>query len=229
MDVWRIDLSFSGPLDPFRAVLDEQEKVRASRFRFEALARHYVLAHAATRVILASYGGMRPEEPIFECGAYGKSALVNLPGVVFNLSHSGTMALCAVAGGGEIGVDVEQCREIGGDDMAKRFFSAAECRVLESLTAEQKMEGFFSCWTRKEAYIKAKGMGLSLPLDAFSVECRPDTAAALTANDFAPEDVARFRLWDLPVGPGYKAALAYCGSEAGPPRQRVSDFLQLAD
>lgn len=228
MDVWQIDLAYAGALDAFLDVLDEQEKNRAGRLRFAQHARRFVLAHAGARVVLSSYCGMGPAELAFAYSAYGKPSVANHAGLVFNLSHSGDMALCAVAGSGEIGVDVEKCRNLDGPEMVGRFFSAIEREAFESLAAARRMDGFFSGWTRKEAYIKAKGLGLSLPLDAFSVEIRPELPAILIASDYAPEDVGRFRLWDLPLADGYKAALAYCGAEAGPPGWRKSDFHKLA-
>jgi len=217
MDVWQIDLEPAGGLDAFLEVLDNQEKDRAHKFRFENHARHFIVAHAATRYILSTYCGIRAAELVFERNAYGKPFLAKSGTPLFNLSHSGGIAMCAVAQTGEIGVDIEKCREIEERELARRFFSSIECIQLDALADEQKTAGFFACWTRKEAYIKAKGLGLSLPLNEFSVDPAPHRPAALIASDYAPQDVERFRLWDVPAPEGYKAALAYCGAEEGPP------------
>lgn len=217
MDVWQIDLGHGGALDVFLDMLDDEEKSRAGRFRFERHFRCFVLAHAATRSILSLYTGGRAADLVFAQNAYGKPFLANGDGPVFSLSHSGAIALCSVAGAGEIGVDVEKCRDIDSLELARRFFSPIESKRLECLAPDQKEEGFFACWTRKEAYIKAKGLGLSLPLNQFSVELDPNQPVTLIASDYAPEDVGRFRLWDVPVPAGYKAALAYCGAEEGLP------------
>lgn len=217
MDVWQIDLEHAGRLDAFLEVLDKQEKDRANKFRFENHARHFIVAHAATRFVLSSYCGIRAADLFFERNAYGKPFLVKRGAPLFSLSHSGAIAMCAVAQTGEIGVDIEKYREIDGQELSRRFFSSIECTLLDSLADEQKTAGFFACWTRKEAYIKAKGLGLSLPLNEFSVDPAPHRPAALIASDYAPQDVERFRLWDVPAPKGYKAALAYCGAEEGPP------------
>lgn len=217
MDVWQIDLEHAGELDAFLEVLDEQEKDRAARFRFESHARRFIVAHAATRFILSSYCGIRAADLVFEFNAYGKPFLANDGAPLFSLSHSDGTALCGVAEEGEIGVDIEKCRDIADLEMSRRFFSGIECTLLDGLEEKQKAAGFFACWTRKEAYIKAKGLGLSLPLNEFSVDPAPHRPAALIASDYAPDDVGRFRLWDVPVPEGYKAALAYCGAEEAPP------------
>ncbi|MDX8400960.1 MAG: 4'-phosphopantetheinyl transferase superfamily protein [Gallionellaceae bacterium] len=224
MDVWRIDLEHSGVLDVFMTVLDEQEKIRADRFRFEKHFRRFVIAHAATRSILSAYCGIRAAELIFEYNAYGKPFIANHGGPSFNLSHSDGVALCSVSSGGEIGVDIEKCRAIDFLGMSERFFSTLERKLLANLQAERAIDGFFTTWARKEAYIKAKGLGLSLPLDAFSVETNPNLPASLLESEFAPEDVEKFRFWDLQASEGYKAALAYSGQEEGPPILRQWNF-----
>lgn len=220
MEVWQIDLDHPGELDGFMEVLDDQEKDRAGRFRFGQLTRRFVVAHAATRCLLAAYCGVPPADLVYEYGAHGKPALAHRGGPSFSLSHSDGMALCGIAAVGEIGVDIERCRDIHWSEMASRFFSGTECAMLEALSEEQRAAGFFACWTRKEAYIKAKGLGLSLPLETFSVEADPALPAALIASDYAPEDAGHFRMWDLPVPAGYRAAVAYCGAEQGPPGWR---------
>jgi len=224
IDVWKIDLEHSGVLDVFMSVLDEQEKTRAARFRFERHFRHFVVAHAATRAILSSYCEIGAAELIFEYNPYGKPSIANHGGPSFNLSHSGGIALCSVSSTGEIGVDIEKCRAIDHLGMSERFFSTLECKVLANLQAEKAIDGFFSTWARKEAYIKAKGLGLSLPLDAFSVEPNPDLPASLLESEFAPDDVEKFRFWDLQVPEGYSAALAYSGQKEGPPILRQWTF-----
>ncbi|MDD5176975.1 MAG: 4'-phosphopantetheinyl transferase superfamily protein [Sterolibacterium sp.] len=128
------------------------------------------------------------------------------------------MALCAVVGAGELGVDIEWCRELPYDNLARRFFAPDESTSLKALAEEDRVAGFFSCWTRKEAYIKAKGLGLSLPLRSFSVTTCPRQVPALLSSQHEPSDVGRYRFWEVPVAPGYRAALAYRGNESEPPR-----------
>lgn len=218
MDVWVIDLAPSPFEGVFRNVLDAQENARASRFYSDEHRRRFIIAHAATRFILASYLGIAATDVHFELNDYGKPLLRSASTPVFSLSHSHEKALFAIASEGEIGVDIERHRELRHADLAKRFFSPIERDALELLVAEIKIEGFFSCWARKEAYIKAKGLGLSIPLHAFSVEASPHLPAALIESQFAPADAERFQFWDLPIAEGYAAALAYSGDTIGPPR-----------
>jgi 4'-phosphopantetheinyl transferase len=224
MDVWRIDLDRSCALNGLLAILDEQEKRRAASFLSDSLARRFIVAHAATRCILSTYNGLPPEDLKFEYNIYGKPALANNGGPPFNLSHSHDLALCAVARSGELGVDIERRRDIDYLEMASRFFSSTETKCLLGLNDELSRHVFFVCWTRKEAYIKAKGLGLSLPLEQFSVEMRPGIPARLIECAYAPEDVDRFRLWDVPVPEGYMAAAAHSGVDEGAPNYWLWNF-----
>ena len=231
IDVWTIYLRHDVALDSWYELIDAEERTRANRFVFPEHRRRFILTHAALRSILARYVLRSAHDVEFELNAYGKPALKQALGaslsstaVSFNLSHSHELALCAVASGGEIGVDVEWQRHLAQHDLAQRFFSPSESSALQQLEETRRHAGFFACWTRKEAYIKAKGLGLSLPLDRFIVETDPDKPAALQASDYAPEDVAGFRMWDVRVADGYRAALAYRGAAAGPPVVRAWEF-----
>jgi 4'-phosphopantetheinyl transferase len=217
VEVWRIDLASDGDMEADFALLDAEERARARRFRFAEHGRRFVVAHAALRSILARRVGAAPRELRFSYGTHGKPFLAEAGAPAFSLSHSHEMALCAVAPAGEIGVDVEWCRELPHADLADRFFAADEAAALRALPEEGRAAGFFACWTRKEAYVKAKGLGLSLSLQAFSVTADPGEAPALLASAHAPTDVARYVLWEIPVSPGYRAALAYDGGAAAPP------------
>ena len=205
-------------------LLDDAERRRASRFHFAADSRRFIVSHAALRLILAEYAEVAGPQLIFETNRHGKPALLQDDKLFFNLSHSGELALCCVTAVGEVGIDIECRRKIDGEALAQRFFSDDESAALARLPADRREQWFFSCWTRKEAYIKAKGLGLSLPLDQFSVQCAPDKAAALISSQYAPEDVPRFSMWDLPVPDGYQAALALCGAWGGVPAVREWDF-----
>jgi 4'-phosphopantetheinyl transferase len=119
------------------------------------------------------------------------------------------LAVLALVRGREIGVDAEKIRpQPDAQKLAKRFFSALEQRFLEKLSGDELQRAFFRCWTRKEAYIKAKGEGLSLPLHAFDVSLGDDQPAALVGTRPDPTESGRWTLYDLSVGPGYSAALA---------------------
>lgn len=216
VQIWLVDLTRLPVNATTEACLDTNERSRAERFRFPADAQRFVAAHVALRQILAERVGLPAESLIFETNAYGKPFLIQAPDLSFNLSHSGDVGLCALAERGELGVDVERVRALDDLDMAERFFSEQEYQTLRELPVPMRASAFFACWTRKEAYIKAKGLGLSWPLDAFAVTCAPDIAPALLTSARAPDDVVRFRMQDIPVSDTYRAALAYAGPSRMP-------------
>ncbi|MBN2307593.1 MAG: 4'-phosphopantetheinyl transferase superfamily protein, partial [Candidatus Hydrogenedentes bacterium] len=133
-------------------------------------------------------------------------------GLRFNVSHSGALALVAATRGRAIGVDIEQVHErAAAMGIARRFFSREEVAALRALPAEARRVGFLNCWTRKEAYIKAKGQGLSLPLDKFSVTLAPGDPPALLRTQDDPAEAGRWALHAIDAGPGYVAAVAVEG------------------
>jgi 4'-phosphopantetheinyl transferase len=215
--VWRIALEVDDALMTLlRAVLADDERQRADRFYFEKDRRRFTAARAAMRILLARYLGRRPKEVRFAYNNYGKPRLADEnkeSNVRFNLTHSRGLALLAVTRGREIGVDVEHLRDMerDGEALAERFFSPREAAVLRSLPPELRRSAFFHCWTRKEAYIKAHGEGLSLPLDQFDVSLHPEEPAALLATQHDPEDVRRWSLRSLLPGEGYVGAVAVEG------------------
>jgi 4'-phosphopantetheinyl transferase len=217
LEVWHVDMGWPWQTSELLHLLDDKERAQAARFRFVHLAETYIVAHAALRSVLAQWVGQRPQDLVFDVNAYGKPHMAQPGAPVFSLSHTVGAALCAVAPSGDIGVDIEKQRPLAHDDLVGRFFSVAEVQQFDALPPDQQEAGFFSGWTRKEAYIKAKGLGLSLPLNQFSVEMSPQLEPSLRSSEWACEDVARFRIWDLPVRAGYRAALAYAGPLSGPP------------
>jgi 4'-phosphopantetheinyl transferase len=214
--VWRACLDPAAScVERLQSTLAADELQRAARFHFTRDRRRFTVARGVLRDILGRYLGVPPSELGFHYSAYGKPALADVAaaaGLRFNVSHSHEMALFAVACGREVGVDIEYLgREIRGEEIAERFFSARERASLRALPAEVKHEAFFNCWTRKEAYIKAHGEGLSLPLDQFDVSLAPGEPAALLATRSDPREALRWSLQALTPGPGYVAALAVEG------------------
>jgi 4'-phosphopantetheinyl transferase len=192
------------------AILIEDERERAARFRFEKDRTHFIVARATLRKILARYLATEPTAIAFAAGAYGKPALATAGQgwLQFNLSHSGGWALYALARRRAVGVDIEAVRPMAdAERVAERFFSLCEREDLRRLPKADRTEGFFRCWTRKEAYIKAIGHGLSMPLDKFDVSLEPGDAARLIRVVDQPDEAKRWALRELRPGPGLIGAL----------------------
>ena len=206
--VWRISLNQQEEkLERFRRTLEPDELERAGRFHFEKDRRHFIVARGFLRAVVARYLDTQPEGLRFSYGAYGKPALASDHVLRFNLSHSHEVALLAVAMDADLGVDVEHIRaDFASEDIARRFFSRAEVDVFNSLPKEEQVAAFFRCWTRKEAYIKAIGKGLSQALDEFDVTLAPGVGPSLLWSK--DDDASRWLLTDVEVGEGYAGALA---------------------
>jgi len=204
--VWRVELMQpEHVIQQFRSTLEQGELFRADRFHFEKDRRAFVVSRGFLREIIGRYTNTRPEQLRFSYGPYGKPALDGR--LRFNMSHSHNLALIALTEDRELGVDVEYIRaDFATGDIARRFFSPVEVEVFNSLAAEHQVAAFFRCWTRKEAFIKATGKGLSQALDGFDVTLGPGEPAALLRVD--EDDASRWSLSDLDVGDGYAAALA---------------------
>jgi len=186
--VWRASLSTDeSTLRSLEATLVEQERERARRFIFERDRDRYIAARGILRDLLGKYLRCAPQSIEFTYGPHGKPALASgasRPAICFNLSHSHGLAVVAIGQEREVGIDVELIRaEFAGEAIAERYFSAKEIDELNGLPAELRAEGFFLCWTRKEAYIKAKGDGLRIPLDSFDVSLSPGRPATLSSVD----------------------------------------------
>ena len=186
--VWRASLSIDeATLRDLDSTLAEPERARAALFIFEQDRDRYIAARGILRDLLGKYLQCAPQSIEFVYGPHGKPAVVSaaLRGAIcFNLSHSHGLAVVAIAREREVGIDVELIRpEFAGEEIARRYFSAKEIAELRGLPVELQAEGFFLCWTRKEAYIKAKGDGLQIPLDGFEVSLSPGRPATLSCVD----------------------------------------------
>ena len=195
--------------------LTADECQRAERYIFERDRAHFVVARGLLRVLLGRYLRQEPQSLRFTYGPHGKPALATNTGggaLCFNVSHSHGLALYAVTRGRELGVDVESIRpEVVQEKIAEHFFSPHEVAVLRALPTPLQATAFFACWTRKEAYIKATGDGLALPLNQFDVSLAPGEPAALLGTAWDPKEAARWALQDLAPAPGYRAAVAVAG------------------
>src|SRR3984957_15367111 len=197
------------------AVLSPEETARAERFHFDRHRRAFILGRAGLRFLLASYLDMDAAAVQFVYGPQGKPALApmlkNDPCLLrFNASHSGDLAAYAFTTGWEIGVDVERYRALPDlENIARRFFSSEEPNELLELSLTERTPGFFNCWTRKEAYIKAMGGGLSIPLDSFRVTLVPGAAARMVSLDGSNHAAGHWTLHDFTPAPDYAGAIAY--------------------
>jgi 4'-phosphopantetheinyl transferase len=208
VDVWRVRLDSMPPHEA--AALSRDERQRAANFHFDKDRIRYTVSHVRLRGILARYLRCEPRDLLFSLNEYGKPFL---PGrnIEFNLSHSGGFALIAVARGRNVGVDVEQIRaDVDIENLASRHFSHREVSELMTLPLEQRLAGVFHCWTRKEAYIKAQGLGLSLALDSFDVSLGEPASLRATRPDAG--EAAQWTMRSLDVATDYAGAVAVMGS-----------------
>jgi 4'-phosphopantetheinyl transferase len=214
--VWLTGLNLRPSLlENLRNTLSTDELARANRFYFEKDRHHFIAARGFLRVILGRYLKLKPDSLKFIYTPHGKPEIANevdYSYLKFNLSHSHGLALYAVTIGREIGIDIERVRaNLSFDKIAKRFFTTAEFEKLSSLAHEEFIEGFFKLWTHKEAYIKAKGRGLSIPLNQFAVTINRDQTVRIKEIGINPDEEHGWSFHSLTPAPGYSAALAVEG------------------
>jgi 4'-phosphopantetheinyl transferase len=210
--------------------LTEDETARAKRFYFDRHRQAFVLGRAALRGLLGTYLGIAPAEVRFIYGPQGKPGLApnhinEACPLQFNVSNSGNLAAYAFTTGCEIGVDVEQHRPLHDfENIARRFFSPEETAELLELPTGERNTGFFHCWSRKEAYIKAMGGGLSIPLDSFRVTLRPGVPARMVSLGGSEDSARAWSMHAFDAGPGYAGAIAY---QAEPRSVRESSIVSV--
>lgn len=201
--MWRWSLVRDGEtVCRMRATLSDDEGARANAFVFERDRRRFIVAHARMRELLAAYAG--GGRILFGVGPNGKPELQDTPHLRFSLSHSHELALLAVAREVDVGVDVEAVRPIA-MEIGERFFSKAEQEALRNVAPQQRLFAFYSCWTRKEAFLKALGVGLERDLGSFTVSIAQDAPAITYLHD---DDTACWSLSHLEPTEGYVGALA---------------------
>ena len=204
-------------LPHYQSLLSAEELARYQRRRTEEGRRRFLITRATVRSVLSAYHpALAPALWRFSNNAYGRPEAIfddHTPPLVFNISHATGMVLLAVARRGELGVDVEDTwRECQAGDLARRFFSSAEAEDLLQLPASQQRARFFDLWTLKEAYIKACGMGLAIPLGSFGYRFAGDTISI--GFDAARNDQSeRWQLWQLRASERHQVGLAYAGQQ----------------
>ena len=204
-------------LDRYEGLLSDDERKRRQRFAFERDRHQFLVTRALVRTVLSSYTGDDPQALVFRHNAYGKPEIALSEGVPlrFNLSHTAGLVACAVTVGHEVGVDVEDLQRGRRNlDLIRKYFAAAEVAALERLPAEQQPLAFFEFWTLKEAYIKARGKGLSIPLGEFSFALAPDRPPAISFAAGRDDRPAAWQFARIRLGGRYQIALAVCLPEA---------------
>lgn len=210
-----------GVTQALRRVLADDERARADRFHFDKHRRRYIVGRGVLRHLLGAALGLAPGRIAFDYGPHGKPAVAGA-GLAFNLSNSSDLAVIALGGGSPLGVDVERLRAMDdADAIAQRFFSAPEVEAFRRLDPGDRDHGFFRCWTRKEAYIKAIGDGLTMPLDRFQVAFDRGQPSRFLAIGDDPSESSHWQLLHFDPAPGYLAALAVRGAE---PEVRTHTF-----
>jgi 4'-phosphopantetheinyl transferase len=205
--------SVSGLIHELTAILSVEETVRINRFIFEKDRITHTISQGMLRYILGTYLNLNPEEIIFRQNEYGKlfiSEEQNPENIQFNLSHSGDMIVYAISKGRDVGIDIQKIKDNDSImDIVDHYFSETEKAAFRSLPDEQKLKGFHSCWTRKEAYIKALGMGLSYPLNSFTMPVTPENSSAVIYDD----SETAYSVTDINTSPGYTAAVVVKGND----------------
>jgi len=211
--VWRASLNLTASrLQGLAETLNAEERFRSECFHFRNDQEHFIASRGILRSILGSYLATPPCSLQFSYNPYGKPALAGKFAenhLRFNLTHSHGLALYAVTLDREIGVDIERIRPYYAEDpIPEQFFSSRETAKLRALPFHLQQEAFFRCWARKEAYIKARGEGLSFQLEQFDVSLGPGEPASLVWVEGNSNETSRWSMQDLPAGPPYVAALA---------------------
>ena len=205
--IWLADLDAADGGDSALALLSEDERARAHRFVFDIHRHRFIACRAWLRARLGERLGCAADSLRFDYGPVGKPSLAGGAALRFNVSHSDRFALLAMVDGAEIGVDIERLRPLSHmDALAERVFSAAERAALGRVPADQKLEAFFAGWTRKEAYIKARGEGIGL-LAAIEVVLTPGEPPRLIRVAGQPDELQRWSMEALNPVPGFAAAV----------------------
>lgn len=207
---WTVPVARAAAADEALAALADDERTRALRFHFEADRARYIAGRYVARTLIAAYGGnLDPATLRFVPGLHGKPDLSGSHELHFNWAHAGDLVVFAITGTAPVGVDVEHTARFADlDAVAARVFSSRELLEYEALRDDARRIAFFNGWTRKEAFIKATGEGMTRGLKTFAVALSPGAAATLHHIEDGSDDVARWTLHAFEPLPGYAAAVA---------------------
>ncbi|MGH8258906.1 MAG: 4'-phosphopantetheinyl transferase family protein [Steroidobacteraceae bacterium] len=206
----------------YRALLSDAERSQEPKFYFERDRKRYLVTRALVRTVLSRYAPIAPQEWIFSTNAYGRPQVANVEAqgayLSFNVSHTYGLIALAVASEIELGVDVENLRARAAMiDVAERFFSREEAAALAAVPQASQHDRFFEYWTLKESYIKARGMGLSIPLEKFTFRYPREGRIELATHPELGDDPAHWRFWQFRPSPEYVLALCAARGNATAP------------
>ena len=212
LHLWQAELDLSDEeLAPVQRLLSPDELHRAAQFRFVRDGRRFMAGRGLLRSVIAGYLRRPAQEISFVYGVRGKPALATAD-LQFNLAHSDGLAIIALARSGPLGVDVERIHPLEDlTHLVNGFFSPRERRELTALPPEDQQTAFFTCWTRKEAYLKATGDGLATPLDQFDMPVVRSAPPRVLHVDVTTNEIASWSLWDVPLDEGYVGTVAFAG------------------
>jgi 4'-phosphopantetheinyl transferase len=231
-DLWVLDLDAIDPtlLDRYLALMSDDERDQERRLRFPGGRERHRCTRALVRTVLSHYTGQDPRAWAFKTNEYGKPDIAGPAGVAlqFNLSHSGKLILCAVTRDAEVGVDVERSRELRkAVELARRFFAPPEAAVVQSALPEQQSREFLRFWTFKESYVKARGVGLLVPLEGFFFTLPADAPPSIGFADPQSDDSNGWQLAELCYADSYQMALAVRRPRTEPMNIRVRRTVPL--
>ena len=205
----------------YRVLLSEEERLKEQRLYFTKNRHRYLVTRALVRTVLSRYAPIAPEQWTFTQNAYGKPSISNIDPaakrISFNLSHTNGLIVLGVTCGGALGIDTENVcvrpARLGG---ANAFFSSEESRAISQLPLDKQRLRTFQCWTLKESYIKARGMGLSIPLDKFSFHFHGDARVRLSIQEQLKDEPSRWHFWQLRTSDSYLTSVCAerCGTGA---------------
>jgi 4'-phosphopantetheinyl transferase len=216
----------------YARILSEDERQRQSRFHFARDRHRYLVTHALLRLVLSRYAAVAPADWTFTTNQYGRPEVANdLPDarrIRFNISHTNSLIAIAVTLDRAVGVDTENVvAHPAPVEIADRFFASGEVAALRALPQQQQQHRFFEHWTLKESYIKARGMGLSLPLDKFGFQLSESGRIELSVAPELADDPSRWRFWHFQPTLEYMVALCAERSDAEPPQVTISKIVPL--
>jgi 4'-phosphopantetheinyl transferase len=204
----------------YDALLSTQERATQRRFVFARDQRRYLITRALVRTVLSRYAPVLPEAWVFSAGPYGRPAISappHAPALEFNISHSGDLVMLGVTSGRTLGIDTESIARRAADiDGLDRYFAPEESAALLALPAQERPRRFFDLWTLKESYIKARGLGLAIALDAFRFELAGERGLTLHMRPELGDSPQRWRLWQMSPRSGYLAAVCAGRGEDDP-------------